>query len=213
MNAILLPINIKKEAHLSFHLIAILQNHVYPWFYEKYINLIIHGDKEITIDFIDNKIDDSYREYMEERVVYKHSDFKDKNNVINYLIDRINRSFYSYIWLDKYNLYGNEYYHINHFTHPVLVYGYDDINKNIYCIDFSFEKGTHTCTCPYDDFIEAFANGEKHIKYGGGPTTINETIISFKIKKDIIALPFNLDRFLGELHDYIYSEHNYEKDR
>lgn len=74
MNPTLLPINTKRETRLSFHLSMVLQHHIYPWFYEKYINLIIHGDRDIVIDFIDNKIDASYREYIDERITYAHSD-------------------------------------------------------------------------------------------------------------------------------------------
>lgn len=213
MSVTLLPINTKKETRLSFHLSTILQNNIYPWFYEKYINLIIHGDREIIIDFINNKIDDSYREYMEERIIYAYEDVKDKKDIIQYLKESINKSFYSYIWLDKYNLYGNEYYHADHFAHTVLVYGYDDIDKKIYCLDFSSEKGIYVCICPYTDFTEAFVNCVHYIEFGGNLSTLSETITSYRIKKDIFVLPFNLDRFLSELHDYIYSEINNENGR
>ncbi len=81
MNPTLLPINTKRETRLAFHLSMILQHHIYPWFYEKYINLIIHGDREIVIDFIDNKVDASYREYMDERITYAHGDIKTDINV------------------------------------------------------------------------------------------------------------------------------------
>ncbi|MCL2311269.1 MAG: hypothetical protein FWC41_02095, partial [Firmicutes bacterium] len=169
-----LYINTSKEMHLSFNL-CIVHPELYEWFYENFVNIVILGDSQYFTDFIDNSIDYSYRELMDERVVHSYGDFPEEDSIIRYLIDSIGRDFYSAVWVDKYYIPDNESYMSWHFVHGILVYGYDDAKKTVSFVNFSFEKGIILQEIAYGDFIQAFANGEKHYKQGGGTFTLSET--------------------------------------
>lgn len=209
-NAKKLYINPSKETNLSFHLSVVLRPDLYSWFYENFINVVIFGDSTYFIEFLDNIIDESYRELMEQRIIRNYNSFAQKEDVIKYLTESIENDFYSYIWVDKYYVPNNESYMNWHYVHAVMVYGYDDVNETISVINFSFEKGVVLQEISYDDFVQAFISGEEYYKNGGGNTALEETITSFKIKTNHNSA-FELDRFMLELRDYLRSTVNKAK--
>ena len=212
-----LYLNPSNETHLSFHLSVLLRPELYAWFYENFINITILGESDQSIEFIDNFVDYSYRELMEERVVYRYDDFPDKSGIIDYLIKSIDNGFYSYMFLDKYCIPDTDSYMSWHFVHQIIAYGYDDINKTISAVDFSFEKGVVIHEISYENFIEGFINIGEYYMLGGGAKPLEENIMSFKPNyKTTINVKdntFELDRFMSELQDYINSTVNISKIR
>ena len=209
MNGKKLHINMAKETHLAFHLSALLTPELYPWFYERFVNIEILGDSQCYIEFIDNTIDYSYRELMEERIIYSYDRLcQREEDIITYLTESIENGFYSYIWVDKHYMPGSEDYMNWHFVHPVMVYGYDDRSKTISFVHFMSAKGTVLQEVSYDDFIRAFTNAEQYYEEGGGVMTLTETVTSFKPLTAHSNNIFELDRFMSELRDYLNSTVN-----
>ena len=206
-----LYINVNKETHLNFVLCTIVRPELYSWFYENFINIAIIGDIQNEIEFVDNCGDNSCREVMGERKSYTYDDFPQDEDIIEHLIENIDNDFYSAMWVDKYYMPGNESYMNWHFVHGIMVYGYDDINKTISFVNFSFEKGIILQEISYSDFIAAFINGKTYYKQGGGTATLTETVTNFTVKLEQKNNAFELDRFMSELHDYLYSMVNVAK--
>ena len=145
-----LPISTAPETRLSFHLSTVLNEERYGWFYEHFINIRIAGNKDVIVDFIDNRIDDSYRLLFSERICYDVDMIKNDNDLVLILQDHVNRKFYSYLWVDKYEIPDTEEYHVYTFVHPVLVYGYDDQKKIFNIINFTWSKGSYIQEVPYE---------------------------------------------------------------
>lgn len=206
-----LYVNAEKETHLNFNLCVVLRPELHSWFYENFINIAIYGDSQYIIDFLENSPNNSCSELMSERIIYDYDYFPQNEDIINYLINSINKDFYSAVWVDKYYIPNNESYMKWHFVHGIMVYGYDDINKTISFVNFSFEKGIILQEISYDEFIQAFINGKKYYKYGGGIITLIETVASFKVKSIYPNNVFELDRYMSELCDYLNSTVNISK--
>ena len=201
-----LYINLKKETHLSFHLSTILKDDLYPWFYENFINIVIFNETQYIIDFVDNKVDESYRQFMEERIVNNYDDYINHDELIKMLVKRLDNEFYTYIWLDKFYIPDILDYQLNHFVHPVMIFGYNNDNNKFSCVDFDSVKGIVRHEINYEDFIKAFYNGKEYYLNGGSEVMLRETIISYKIKNNYCRLQFCVNRFLVELKNYIFSK-------
>ena len=200
-----LPISTKPETRLSFHLSTVLNEERYGWFYEHFINIRIAGDNDIFIDFLDNKIDESYRSLFSERICYDVNMIKDDNELVHILQGHVNRKFYSYLWLDKYEIPDTEEYHMYSFVHPVLVYGYDDQKEKFNIINFTWSKGSYIQEIPYESIKKAYALMRKYVDNYyhiiGGHTVLT----GYKLSATAGKQPFSLNRFLVELSNYIYS--------
>lgn len=210
----MLKINTKQETCLSFHLSTVLDEAMYPWFYEHFINIKVLGETDIFMEFVDNAIDDSYRSLFSERLCYDADMIKDENELVDILKDHVNRKFYSYLWLNKYEIPETEEYHNYSFVHPVLVYGYDESHETFHIINFTWSKGSYVQEVPYESIKKAYALMRNNLEYYfhimGGHTVLT----CYKLNPVAGKQTFSLNRFLVELSNYIYSrgdnitEHN-----
>ena len=218
MNKKELYINLSEETRLSFLLMPVLGDYAYSWFYEKYINLVMHAVRQdengvvYMIDFIDNHVDESYREYMQERTVDSYDEVVG-GDFIGYIKGKIDKDFYLYTSIDKHHIPDNEVYMKDHFVHPTLIFGYDEDNREILCIDQSFTKGASKCRVKYEDFSMAFKDIKNHYESGADIRVLGETVTCFKLKKKPYVPPFEIKRFLSELYDYLHSTVDVLKER
>lgn len=200
-----LPINMKPETRLSFHLSTVLSEDRYPWFYEHFINIKVWGESKVYMDFVDNIIDESYRALYSERVCYTSKMIPNEEQLIHILTDIIDRKFYSYLWLDKFEIPDTVEYHNYHFVHPVLVYGYDDAERVLYILNFTWSKGSYLQKVSYEDIKKAFLLMNEQIENNfhmmGGDTVL----ISYKVNQNIGKQQFNIKCYLNELGNYIFS--------
>ena len=200
-----LPINMKPETRLSFHLSTVLSEDRYPWFYEHFINIKVWGESKVYMDFVDNIIDESYRALYSERVCYTSKMIPNEEQLIHILTDIIDRKFYSYLWLDKFEIPDTVEYHNYHFVHPVLVYGYDDVERVLYILNFTWSKGSYLQKVSYEYIKKAFLLMNEQIENNfymmGGDTVL----ISYKVNQNIGKQQFNIKRYLKELSNYIFS--------
>lgn len=165
------------------------------------------------MDFVDNNVDESYREFMEQRIVYSFNEINDGDKLIQYICKGIDKNFYHYISIDKYYIPGNDCHMQQHFVHPTLVFGYDDDKNEIICIDQNFNKGVNIKHVKYDDFIAAYQGIAENYIHGSNILVLNDTITSFKVKTNTYMPPFRIERFLTTFYDYIYSKFNILKER
>jgi len=68
-----LYINTNKDSAINFIIASMLSERTYPWFYEKFINLIMYNhENQYALGYVDNKMDDStFFELIKERAVLR----------------------------------------------------------------------------------------------------------------------------------------------
>ncbi len=109
------------------------------------------------MDFVDNIIDESYQRLYSERVCYASQMIPSGETLIHILTENINKKFYSYLWLDKYEIPETDEYHKKHYVHPVLVYGYDETERVLFIINFTWNKGSYLQKVSYEEIKKAFS--------------------------------------------------------
>ena len=100
----ILPITCNKDTQLSFHLSAVLSDDMKAWFYNRFINIRCWGIDLVVVDFMDNVIDDSYRDLFDERICYDPQRVPNGRRLIKSLKRNLCKDFYSYLWVDKYEI-------------------------------------------------------------------------------------------------------------
>lgn len=204
MTSCYLPINMNNETHLTFQLVMLLRNDLYPWFYENFINIFIHGEERTTIEFVDN-VGESFSFLIDETITHDYKYFLSLDNPIAFIKERISNGFYTAIWVDKYYIPGAIEQADQHFVHPIFIYGYDDSSNCFAFVNFSWDKGIVKNDIKYDDLLKAVQSVQKYYIYGGGDVSINRTMYCFRQKADYARKPFSITAFNEELKNYIYS--------
>lgn len=201
----ILPINTKPETRLSFHLNTVLSEDMYPWFYEHFINIRMLGDKDLFLEFTDNVIDESYRPLFEERICYDEKMISDGDALVKILKTNLNNRFYSYLWVDKFEIPDTEEYQNYNFVHPVMVYGYDDLVEKFFIINFTWSKGSYIQQVSYDEIKSAYKMMAEHIEEHLLMIGSHTVLTSYRLDKTSARQPFRLYHFLVELSNYLYS--------
>lgn len=201
----ILPITCNKDTQLSFHLSAVLSDDMKAWFYNRFINIRCWGIDLVVVDFMDNVIDDSYRDLFDERICYDPQRVPNGRRLIKSLKRNLCKDFYSYLWIDKYEIPGSDEYHISNFIHPILIYGYDDASENFFIENFTPSKGSYLTTVHYSELCAAYdaviadlpglqiANGSDIIR------------TDFRLNRQKAPHRFDIVKFTAELSNYIFS--------
>jgi hypothetical protein len=185
----------------NLHLCYLLTNkNLLPWYYQHYIQTITwlpEGGSNYTeygYEFLSELIEPTLLDY----------EFMNKEtNILEFVINKINSGFYIIINLDEFYLPQKSSYGTRHFVHPALVYGYDNVNFKMKAIGFDSLSAINKIEFGYDAFFKAFEKGKLYNMNGaeGKPA-----VFLIKLKEYEHEYPFDIKKFLRELHDYIFSE-------
>lgn len=200
---IMLPINLRKEAHLTFHLVILLREDLYPWFYENFINIHIHGTQNVAMEFLDNR-DDAFKFLIDEQITYSFEELK-QMNLIGVVIKNLKKRFYTALWTDKFYIPGAIEFHHHHFVHPIFVYGYNEESQHFLFVNFSMDKGIVTNEISCEDLKQAVCEVGTYYPNGGGSAALEGTMICIRERGDYDRSPFHLTAFREELQNYVFS--------
>lgn len=116
---------------------------------------------------------------------------------VEYMINALKEGFYCDIWLDAYYIPCKSWYKKSHFSHGLLIYGYDGENREFLCLTYANELHYIKVRVKAEDMI-AGTNNEyfAHIKL----LTNN---YCFKIPYDIKRL---YDKLYNYLHNICYDD-------
>ena len=75
------------------------------------------------------------------------------NNVIDIIINHINKKCYVYLVADEFYLSGTKNYNKNHVFHDLLIYGYDEQERMFYTAGYNEKKEYSVNTCRFEDIV------------------------------------------------------------
>lgn len=202
---------INNYSYNAFYL-CLLLNHkgYYPWFYERYIQLCLNPSKKIKFYNKSELLLDFYNGMAEPRsmLILEELDMDHCQNleIISYLENMIKKGFIVFTYMDEYYINKNFQDSNEHFTHDILVYGFDNYKKIFKVMGFDEQLIFHKYELDYDLFQKAFDDG---LKYSLENNLKDFYLIRMKLKYgNKYNYIFNLSFFLEQLNQYIFSINN-----
>lgn len=134
----IVPINEENKAWFYSNFIQICYDYNYNWYFFENHNILD------TCPWLEN--------YKLRREMI-HKGF---SSIQNFLIDAINDDFYCYLIVNLYYIPAAQYYGNTDFSHEIMIYGYDLINKEFYIAN-NFSGGKYILSrCSFDQMEKAF---------------------------------------------------------
>ena len=199
-----MQLDITTYLHRSLPLCIILAYDKYlPWYYSRFIQIFSYTDDKgfSELNYLEPR--DCSSEIMDMVCLGYH--LVDKvDNIIDFIIEKINRGYYLIINVDEYYLSNKWAYNKNHFVHASLIYGYDNVAEEFKSIGFNEDMLFTNMTFNYAQFIEAYNNGKIHYKKTA-PWCESSAIQIVRPKSFEAEFSFSKERFMRELNSYIFS--------
>jgi hypothetical protein len=171
------------------------------WYHENFINVYAQTwfSTFFRIDYLDSS---RYFGDILDRHSYTISDLKATINIIDFISDSIDNGFVLNVFtLDEYYISESPSYNQNHFIHEILVNGYDHTTKELNVLGYNKAGLFTSFTYTYDEFNEAFNSA-----ISMAPENLAEALHKIRVSHIHMEYPFNLERFLIELHNFIFSK-------
>ncbi len=152
----ILPINLNTNITTecwTFHkLAAILSDAKYrPWYLEKFINLTIVEDFRTMYYPQDTP---EHYSIFDEVIEFKY--FSTKDQIVSQVIEAINENGYVLIDTDYYYMPHSAEYQKSHYTHLIIIYGYDNSSQAFHIVDLDKSYSWKKFKCPFSQIEEAF---------------------------------------------------------
>lgn len=152
----ILPINmntnITTECWTFQKLAAILSDTKYiPWYLEKFINLTIVEDFRTMYYPQDTP---EHYSIFDEVIEFRY--FSTKDHIVSQVIEAIDENGYVLIDTDYYYMPHTAEYQKSHYTHLIIVYGYDKSSQAFYIVDLDKSYSWKKFKCPFSQIEEAF---------------------------------------------------------
>ncbi|WP_162862614.1 non-ribosomal peptide synthetase [Acetivibrio cellulolyticus] len=204
----ILPINLQTDVttylHRSLPLCAVLSDEKnYPWFYRHFIQVFstTHTYGTIRLEYLEKM--NFYSEIYDE-VCYGYKDLEAVEDIIKFIVDKIDSGHYIIINVDEYYLRQKNRYMKEHFVHQQLVYGYDNVQRKIMAVGFDSERIFTDIEFDYNDFAESYEKGK--VNCNEFITWVNERAIQTLTPKDIRGeYDFGPGYFGEQLNKYLNS--------
>jgi hypothetical protein len=189
--------------------VVLADDRLYPWFFERFVQIYgrIYRNKyeslECRLEYFDRY---SFEDVLDVTLL-KYQTMKKENDIISFIRKKINAGYYLIIYLDEFYLSGKRNYQKTHFIHPSLVYGYDNKARKLKAVGFNLNNQCSYLTFDYDAFSKAYQDGKTYYKDREKPPYVeHEAGVKLLLPKEFEEnYQFNIDKFLGELHNYINS--------
>jgi len=169
-------------------------NDYLPWFYSNYVQLICNTDyfegiNDHLIDFYFPN-DPLFSFPCMECFAVKPEFFDNKIDIVPFMINSINKKCYVYTHVDEFFIPNRSAYNYKHFTHNILVYGYEKNNFKVLGFDQN-SNFTHT-----EVGFKEFSLGYENANY--------QLTILYNYN-DYIKPKFDINNLVRSLNDYKFS--------
>ena len=175
------------------------------WFYNHFIQVYaaMEIEKQLyCISYCDNN--SIFDEILDLDYLYTNDIYK-IDNIIDFIKYNIAKDSYFFMTFDEFYLNDKDAYKKYHFPHRSLIYGYDDLKKEVYAIGFGensiLKKSIYTYHEIKDGFLGRIVNHRRNSF--AGDHVLKGDLISFK--KHPKDTSFDSKLFLQQLNDYLYS--------
>jgi acyl carrier protein len=187
--------------------IALAFDNLRSWYYQKMIQICaqIHDDGYVILDYME-KFD--FTSEVMVNLKLRLEELKDIDNIVNYVIEKINDGYYLSICLDEYHLGGKPKFRNTHFVHETLIYGYDNLERRFSGLGFDESGIFNTFTLDYHAVTMAFEDAKIYYP-DSAPYAVEQAIRLFRpldIKTQAGVYPFDCNAFLQRLNDYLCSK-------
>lgn len=208
-------LNIKIQQEITTYLyralpisIVLSYDKLIPWYYSHFIQICSQTFEQgyIMIDYLQPL------EHIEEVVYCEYLGYDKLENVddiIQFVISKINLGYYVVICLDEYYLSDKEDFQKKHFVHESMIYGYSCETKEFYGIGFNRNRIFANITFNFDMFRKAYEMGKEY--YNEKAWYAEEKAVTLLRQTQRDDFDFDPQKFLTKLQDYIISRGD-EKD-
>ncbi|NLE24265.1 MAG: hypothetical protein GX625_02820 [Clostridiaceae bacterium] len=192
--------------------VAMVKGHNLTELYmNNFIDLRIHWKKERSrVDIYHNstyiiscvgayKVLGEYFDYYEHRMLGELY-LDNPNNIIDLIIDNIDREVYTAVVLDNYYVKDSSSYSKHHSRLRKLFYGYDIERQELYCIGFNKNQIFATITMSFQECIDAYERNK--LSFG----EIDVYLQEFHLKEHAKLYKFDLSSFITKLEIYANSK-------
>jgi hypothetical protein len=208
---IVLQKEITTYLHHSLPLCIILSDEsLKDWFYNYYVQIYLlndYGNNHFFLEYVDSKrVNNTYFDGLLENS-YTFCEVSDsENNIINFIIEKINEGYYLIIHVDEYYLPEKKNFMKEHFVHQSLVYGYSDIDKKLMAIGFQKDRTFTNVTFDYQTFTDAYKAGKEYYEFGAPWLENGHDIQLLRFDNSVRHKnEFHYSLFLDQLNDFISS--------
>jgi hypothetical protein len=126
-------------------------------------------------------------------------------DILDYVIDKLNRGLYIIIHMDEYYLPNKASFQKKHFVHATLIYGYDNKNRKIKGIGFNSSHLFAMLEFDYDIFKASYEMGKIHYKESAWWAYKKAVQLIGLNKSENILYNFSIESFAEKLYNYLFS--------
>lgn len=133
------------------------------WLQQFFLDLkVYYNETQFNYFFMEEHLEDAL---SFERLSYEEVDEKGID-IIVYSRQNIAQGNYINIHLDEYYLSAKDGYHLKHYVHENLIYGYNDKKKVFYAYGFTRRQKMKVFQIPYKEYYRAYAKGKVYYQSG-----------------------------------------------
>jgi len=200
---VILPINTEKLITLytdyALPLCVILSNNENKsWFYQYFIQIysgINHNVKYFAITYVD--CDETFKEVLNTDCI-RLNEIKNIRNIVEYIISKLNENYYIIVNIDEYFIKNKCNYQVEHFYHKTLIYGFSIKERELLAIGFDSKQFFTDIKISFDELQESY-------NYSRIDRDDYPIFKLLSLKQTTNCTKFNIERFINELHNYIFS--------
>ncbi len=202
-------IKLQKEVNVylyrAFPVCIILANeNLLPWYTHINVQMYarIFSDGYVICDYLEDAF--FFREVMNWTTLgYARLELH-TDNIVDYIIDRINEGYYINVCVDEYYLMCKSSYLKVHYVHENQIYGYDNTERVFKGIGFDKNEMLNLITFEYEDFLKAFNEGKNHyMTYA--PYAADSALTLFSLKDWERERALQLDQFIINFNSFLSS--------
>lgn len=204
--------NITTYLTFSLPLCAILANKEnYSWLYEHFIQLYTLTDDngKLWVDYLEDR--DFYKDIADYNIIGADK-MKNEDNIIEFIVNKINSEYYVIIFVDEYYLSNKNAYNKFHFVHQLMVYGYNNEECSLNTIAFDNNNKFNILKYTFTEFKQAYENG-KNSYSDDQPWLKNETVEIIRPKAQNNSSLCNTKAILTNIKKYVSGKDEYSKIR
>ncbi len=208
----ILPIKLQKDYNLilgyALPLCVILADNKFEgWYYENYTMpyVLLKGIEYFECGILD-AIEYGGRDNINTRLMrYSYvgkNIMSQVSNIYSIIKERIQEDFYCILFLDDYHLSKMYTYHKKHFAHEVLIYGYNDYDRQYYGVSF-INGNFESFIISYEEMDRAYYDVFSYIDERDGWG--EKMFMQLRCVGHTKAYPVNIDKFKNKIRNYSLS--------
>lgn len=194
---------------------SILQTNIstHHWFNNRFINVVSYNaysapwptlHQWLKLDYIEhNEPERTYNDLLE---FYSYNNNSIRSfDVAQFVKECILEYKYVQLEVDEYYVYAKDNYYKEHFSHPVLIYGFNEELSVYHCIGFGKHNVFMKFTMTQLELYESAYSAAEMIRETARMNPDHDVAAVTIVRKDSTVPPFDCNKFYNSLNQFIYS--------